>query len=578
MLLSLTGGLFQISLVALLNAHHHDPQSGQSPHVTDKRQVEDSLLYEGCHTLKFIHEQYHLAKISLALLLIENTLYILSAYWIFLVTWELFKLALAKIDRGHECERTVINKYIITAMILIFVCTVISVVSVVSESEIHRTFHLVLLLKQFCVMVSVITAIISLIILKFKGRTMEQLHGIQSTSPIYHRLKVILIVYAIFTLPHSVLEFVRSTASYEEFQSIPQIFISTACILYCLFGAALAIVITASQACCLNMLRPVLPHHVCELPEFHNIMQASQSGVTGMSSKCQEEKEPVEAPNPPIFVFTDIENSSKLWANGSDDVIDEAIQIHDTVLRSILIKFQGYEITTAGDAFQLAFHSIEDAVNYCFEVQMELVRAKWPHKLDGLIPATRTERTWNWKRSTIFRGLRVRMGIHDANEVCEGRVVMQQHPVTGKMIYIGASEMIAQEIGDVGFGGEILVSSRIANYVSQYPSKLKSVCRPSYHSICDVSALGLSVKLYQILPKELYGRRKVFDKRKIKDVCPVAQTSEQLDTEEVISGTSVQTPRGSLVEYSLQRSPADGTRLLDSNETGKTKHLVYNAW
>lgn len=83
MLLSLTGGLFQISLVALLNAHHHDPQSGQSPHVTDKRQVEDSLLYEGCHTLKFIHEQYHLAKISLALLLIENTLYILSAYWIF---------------------------------------------------------------------------------------------------------------------------------------------------------------------------------------------------------------------------------------------------------------------------------------------------------------------------------------------------------------------------------------------------------------------------------------------------------------------------------------------------------------
>nr|CCA23830.1 conserved hypothetical protein [Albugo laibachii Nc14] len=559
-LLSLTGGLFQVSLILLLKEQSETANLGMD--------YDHNVQYKGCHTLKFMHGHFRLANISLALLLLENILYVLSAYWIFLVTRELYKLALATIDRGQECERAVIHNYIKTAIVLIIVFTLSSVISVVLEERSNRNFQWVLLTQQICIVLSVICAASSMVILKYKGRTIEHVHGVQSTSPIYHRLKLILIVYTVFTLPHSVLELVRVGSGYQTFQTVPEIFVLTACILYCLFGAALSVVISASQACCLNMMRPFLPHHVCELPEFHNIMQASHSTVTGMSSKCQEDSEPVEAPNPPVFVFTDIENSSKLWAKGSDDVIDEAIQIHDTVIRSILIKFHGYEITTAGDAFQLAFHSIEDAVNYCFEVQMKLVRAKWPHKLDGLIPATRTERTLSWKRSTIFRGLRVRMGIHDANEVCEGRVVMQQHPVTGKMIYIGASEMIAQEIGDVGYGGEILVSSRVANYVSQYPSKVNSVCGPSFHSTCDVSALGLSVKLYQILPKELCGRRRLFDKRKGKDICPMAQSTEQLRAEEATSGTSVQTPRGSTVDYCLQSWPADGTRSKQKDITG----------
>ncbi|KAJ0388811.1 hypothetical protein ATCC90586_010484 [Pythium insidiosum] len=91
-------------------------------------------------------------------------------------------------------------------------------------------------------------------------------------------------------------------------------------------------------------------------------------------------------------------------------------------------KHRGYEITTVGDAFQLAFHSIKDAVEYCMDVQLQLLMAKWPKELHEAVPATHRVRSG---RRLIFSGLRVRMGIHDATEA-EGALVRGTHAVTGK--------------------------------------------------------------------------------------------------------------------------------------------------
>ncbi|CAH0516044.1 unnamed protein product [Peronospora belbahrii] len=87
---------------------------------------------------------------------------------------------------------------------------------------------------------------------------------------------------------------------------------------------------------------------------------------------------------------------------------------HNRALRSkvLLTLYRGYEITTTGDSFQLTFHTIQKAVSYyCPEVQLQLLAVKWPKELHGIIPSTKKQRVGH---RIIFRGLRVRMGIHDA--------------------------------------------------------------------------------------------------------------------------------------------------------------------
>ncbi|KAJ8564106.1 hypothetical protein ON010_g7239 [Phytophthora cinnamomi] len=147
----------------------------------------------------------------------------------------------------------------------------------------------------------------------------------------------------------------------------------------------------------------------------------------------------------PVFVFTDVEASTQLWGFEDGAIMRRANEIHEDIIRGSLAQFRGYEITTAGDAFQLAFFTTKEAVEYCFQVQLKLLRARWPKKLHNLIPATARKKTKT--KRLVFSGLRIRMGIHDAHE-SEGALVKDIHPVTGKVTYTGLSEVIANEISD----------------------------------------------------------------------------------------------------------------------------------
>jgi class 3 adenylate cyclase len=50
----------------------------------------------------------------------------------------------------------------------------------------------------------------------------------------------------------------------------------------------------------------------------------------------------------------------------------QAVDLHDKVLRQYLSDFGGYEVTTEGDAFLVAFHDPAEAVGYCLTVQLAL--------------------------------------------------------------------------------------------------------------------------------------------------------------------------------------------------------------
>jgi adenylate cyclase len=83
------------------------------------------------------------------------------------------------------------------------------------------------------------------------------------------------------------------------------------------------------------------------------------------------------------------------------------------IMREGIGTFGGYEIATEGDAFQIAFPTVAQAVHFCLETQYRLLDTKWPRELLRL-PQCREERSASGE--PIFRGLRVRMGIHYAVE------------------------------------------------------------------------------------------------------------------------------------------------------------------
>lgn len=60
------------------------------------------------------------------------------------------------------------------------------------------------------------------------------------------------------------------------------------------------------------------------------------------------------------------------------DAVQDAIFIHDKVLRQLIPQYCGSEVMTEGDAFILAFHEEADALLYCLHTQEALLQAPWP--------------------------------------------------------------------------------------------------------------------------------------------------------------------------------------------------------
>eukprot|EP00475_Leptophrys_vorax_P022761 TRINITY_DN30983_c0_g1_i1.p1 TRINITY_DN30983_c0_g1~~TRINITY_DN30983_c0_g1_i1.p1 ORF type:complete len:348 (-),score=78.40 TRINITY_DN30983_c0_g1_i1:893-1936(-) len=79
-------------------------------------------------------------------------------------------------------------------------------------------------------------------------------------------------------------------------------------------------------------------------------------------------------------VFTDIQSSTKLWESVSD-AMNEALELHDNILRDLLKLFRGYEVKTEGDAFMVAFFDPVDAIMWCLQVQLSLLQSSWPQEI-----------------------------------------------------------------------------------------------------------------------------------------------------------------------------------------------------
>ncbi|KAF0713772.1 Aste57867_4217 [Aphanomyces stellatus] len=315
-------------------------------------------------------------------------------------------------------------------------------------------------------------------------------------KPIYVRLKRIFAIYLVTTLPYVVLGWILTIDpdhTLEYITNIPDPLIATTNVLFAASAALLAFVLVANQQCVLSW---------CRVSD--DVIQQIQAN---------------EAPTDfPVFVNTDIESSSALWGH-LGNVMHDAQDLHDTLLRELLVRHQGYEITTAGDSFQLAFHTIGDAVAYCLDVQEKLMVQPWPPGfVDCQIPGSATivsHQSLLKRPKPVFHGVRVRMGIHASNP-SEGDLVTEIHPITGRVMYVGLSELIGREVSDIGHGGQIIVTAPIvrwlrSNILNNTPwAKAHPTVLQELEGVYRIDDLKIDLGIAHIVPVSLKERVDLF--------------------------------------------------------------------
>ncbi|KNC52550.1 uncharacterized protein AMSG_08117 [Thecamonas trahens ATCC 50062] len=155
-----------------------------------------------------------------------------------------------------------------------------------------------------------------------------------------------------------------------------------------------------------------------------------------------------EAPSGTIAVMiTDVQSSTYLWEAYPEEMVT-AIDDHNTAFRAKLDAHNGYIIRTEGDSFVVAFDEAADAVAAAVAIQIALYDLEWPAGIlaDKKVPTV----------DGVFRGLRVRMGIH----VCSPARAFEER--TQRFVYTGPTMIDAQRIGDCGTGGQVVVDAAAA--------------------------------------------------------------------------------------------------------------------
>ena len=90
------------------------------------------------------------------------------------------------------------------------------------------------------------------------------------------------------------------------------------------------------------------------------------------------------------LVFTDVQSSTELWER-EPAAMQQALELHNGLLRRIMLRFCGYEVKTEGDAFMVAFRHTMDALNWCLVSQILLLLLHYPQGILDIFPAIDNE-------------------------------------------------------------------------------------------------------------------------------------------------------------------------------------------
>ncbi|KAL7504233.1 hypothetical protein ACHAXN_002123 [Cyclotella atomus] len=150
------------------------------------------------------------------------------------------------------------------------------------------------------------------------------------------------------------------------------------------------------------------------------------------------------------IVCVDIQGSESLREELPHDWI-EAQDVYDIIIRKSYADHDGYEISSRGSTFNLAFQDPIDALAFALEVQVKLYNYdSWPA---GILkhPNAKDE------PALKFKGIRAKIGMH------RGLVHIQADALTGEPVYVGDAVEVAKEVGSLCHGGQILITSKAWN-------------------------------------------------------------------------------------------------------------------
>ena len=85
----------------------------------------------------------------------------------------------------------------------------------------------------------------------------------------------------------------------------------------------------------------------------------------------------------PAFLFTDIEDSTRLWSR-FPDAMARALAEHDRIMRKAISDHQGRVFKTAGDAFYAVFEDPRKALKAALDAQLALHHTSWPPEIEQL--------------------------------------------------------------------------------------------------------------------------------------------------------------------------------------------------
>eukprot|EP01065_Artemidia_motanka_P013305 TRINITY_DN1733_c2_g1_i1.p1 TRINITY_DN1733_c2_g1~~TRINITY_DN1733_c2_g1_i1.p1 ORF type:complete len:1507 (+),score=501.08 TRINITY_DN1733_c2_g1_i1:59-4579(+) len=191
---------------------------------------------------------------------------------------------------------------------------------------------------------------------------------------------------------------------------------------------------------------------VSNLRMYRDFLPASLVSQESMTLSRQ-----VAAVAPPTgtlgIAFTDICGSTQLWER-SPAGMEVAMDLHNDLIRQVLVKHDGYEVKTIGDAFMVAFPSALSACLFGVEVQEGLNAILWPFDEDLLtVP---TWRRFEHQGKALFQnGLRLRIGINF------GKAEHEHNEITGRVDYRGPLINAAARIEGSAVPGMVLVSESV---------------------------------------------------------------------------------------------------------------------
>jgi class 3 adenylate cyclase len=126
------------------------------------------------------------------------------------------------------------------------------------------------------------------------------------------------------------------------------------------------------------------------------------------------------------IVFSDIESSTERALRMGDGRWYDVLAIHNSIVRSNLLRARGTEIKSQGDGFMLSFPSARRGLQFAVDVQRAMTR---------------------WANDHPDEGVRIRMGLHTGEAL-----ISADGDLFGKHV------IVAARVANLADGGEILVS------------------------------------------------------------------------------------------------------------------------